>query len=298
MTDDNTDAVDGPEVVYATDPELPGEITTGSGEEYDEPYHDPEWLHMQYHIQKQTQKEMAERAGVHRGTIRKWMKKHDIPRRGKSEAIGMAHGRDPLVWDEEWIRKQYCDNGLSTTEIAELRDVSKPVVLKALDRFGIERRGISESVELARSKEREGSVLEDGDKLRYLYHKRGMSFPQLAEELGWSIGAIRSAFDRHNIPTRSKKAAQLNRSKREKCNPEDSDRELVSADGIDASWRDLKDVNTGCYVPYRDPQWLKKRVEEDLSDAEIAEACDVDVASSTIIRWRENFGIERDNDDQ
>jgi len=41
-------------------------------------------------------------------------------------------------WNEDWLRKKYCDELLSTYEIAELTDVSAAAVGRSLNKFDIE----------------------------------------------------------------------------------------------------------------------------------------------------------------
>ena len=49
-------------------------------------YHDPEWLRQKYWEEGMSAPQIADEVGVSDGAIRKWMKRHDIPRRSKSEA--------------------------------------------------------------------------------------------------------------------------------------------------------------------------------------------------------------------
>lgn len=48
---------------------------------------DKETLETLYHIEKQTQKEIADKYNVDPSCVRKWMKKHSITPRTKSEAM-------------------------------------------------------------------------------------------------------------------------------------------------------------------------------------------------------------------
>lgn len=56
----------------------------------DGPHKDKEWLREKYHGEKLSQKEIADIVGVHKGTIKYWLDKHDIEARDKKEAINLS----------------------------------------------------------------------------------------------------------------------------------------------------------------------------------------------------------------
>lgn len=278
------------DTVYATRPEK------GSTEsEKDWPDHtDPEWLKYQYHVLGKTQKEMGEVVGKHRTTIRYQMKKYDITTRDRSEASVVGYGTPGKLRDEGWLREQYVEKEVSPAEIAEKVDVSPRTVYNALEREGVEIRDRSEANELRAKRIHSDRKYSNPEWLKHQYLTLGKSSYQIARENDWGVETVRKALERHGIPLRSRTSATLIRYKTEKCPTGDSDRDLVSPDGIDASWRDLKDRNVGCYIQYRDPKWLREQVESGLSYREIAAACDVDCTYTTIKEWIGRFGIERD----
>lgn len=57
-------------------------------------YHDAEWLRERYHEEGMTQAEIAEECGVSPRAIRKWMKRHDIPRREVKGENHPLHGQE------------------------------------------------------------------------------------------------------------------------------------------------------------------------------------------------------------
>ena len=59
------------------------------------PHKDKEWLRQKYVDEKQSQKEIAEIAGVHKGTVKYWLDKHGIDIRSKSEAAKIRAKRYP-----------------------------------------------------------------------------------------------------------------------------------------------------------------------------------------------------------
>lgn len=289
------DDYDPGRTVYATDPEDQGEVKTGTGEEYDEPYHDPEWLHMQYHAMGRTQEEMAESCGVNCGTIRRWMNRHEIPIRDNAKAASLSQGGDTRLWDADWLRSQYVSQEKTTREIAEYLDVHRVTVSRALERCGIEARDRSEQAKIQHEHEYGGEKYNDPVWLEHQYKKLGKSPYDIAEENGWGAETVREALQRYGIKTRSHKSAILNAYKRKKCDSKNGGRDLVSAEGIDASWRDIQDRDQSCYLQYRDPTWLRKQVERGYSHSEIAERCNVECTSNTIKNWTDRFGIERDD---
>lgn len=281
------------ETVYATAPERDFDLEA-SREEYDEPYHDPEMLNYHYHVLRKSQRQIAEYFDVTCGTIKYWMNKNDIEKRDRAKAVSLAHGGHQLLWDEDWLREQYVNNEIPVTKIAEKLDVGVSAVMNAMERAGIEVRDHSESIKLAHNRIHGDRKYNDPKWLYHEYWRRCKSMGQIAEEHGWSAAAIERALNKHDIQTRSLKASKLLQYKKEKCVPLSNERDYEMDElKLDVSWRDLKDVERGCVVPYRDKKWLSNRVADGLSNREIADICDCDVHRETIRKWRQKFGIER-----
>lgn len=106
-------------------------------------YHSAEWLSAQYWGKGRTLTEIADLCDVSHTTIREWMNKHDIPRRGQSEA--QIDDLQPYH-DPEWLRREYWENERSLHNIADECDVTGAAVLKWMRKHDIERRTVSESM--------------------------------------------------------------------------------------------------------------------------------------------------------
>lgn len=280
------------ETVYATEPD-----TSSTGEERDWPDHtDPEWLHYQYHTLGKTLVQMSNIAGVSDSTVLYQMKKHGVERRDKGEAISIGM-LDPKLLNEDWLREKYVEEEMSTVEIGEICDVPSGTVHRILERNGIETRSFEEAAKIRGEKVLESGKHNDRDWLHHQYITLGKSGKEIAEEADCHPQTVWEALERHNITTRSVKARFLNKHKMEKCETEKTERELVSSGGIDASWEDIQDKNNGCYIQYRDPNWLRDMVDEGLTMDEMVERCNVDVGKTTIYRWLNRFGIDYDDYD-
>lgn len=292
------------ETVYATEPieERPDSTTADD----DTPNHqDPEWLYTQYWALGRSQPEMADVVGVGQTTIGRWMRRHDIETRSHGKANSMAHGGHPKLWDEEWLLKQYVNQEKSTYLIAEQLDVASRTVYRALERWGIETRTISEATRLRHEREYGDRKYNDAEWLQHQYETLGKSTVKIAEEHGWASGTVRRALHRHGITSRSIKTAQLTRYKKDHCVRPTNAPETVTADEdgrpqIDATMKDITDVERGCWVPYRDREWMQSRVEEECSPREIADRItsmlpgDEGVTFATVGEWLQRLDIERE----
>lgn len=108
-------------------------------------YQDEDWLVYHYWALRKTAKEMADAADCHPSTITKWMRAHGIPVRTGGEHIAVD---DPRLDDPEWIREKYWEDGLSTPEIGDICDVSGDKVCRLMNEYGIEKRSLSERMEV------------------------------------------------------------------------------------------------------------------------------------------------------
>lgn len=276
------------ETVYATEPVTEPQ----DDEEPDGPVHrDKEWLHYQYNILGKPMAELADAAEVDETTILYQMEKHGLDRWDKSEAVSKGRGAGNKLWNEEWLRDQYDNKEKSALQIADELDTVKGAVYNALDRYGIETRTPSEARTIRHEREYGDEEYNNSSWLYHQYAVLGKSISTIAEENGWSTSPVQRALKRYNIKALSQRASLLLHHKKENGVSVQEPRELVSSSGIDASWKDLKDVKRGKYVPYRDRDWLRKQVNKGLSNVEIAEECDV--SHRTIYNWMERLGVER-----
>lgn len=135
-------------------------------------YADRDWLFDQYVVRGKSTNEIAESVGCHHETIRKWLKKHDVDIRSRSEAALLRYeqelagystgeerelvGDDLTIdasWrdlgdrnfvegvpyrDESWLRDVYDEVG-NTEKIADICGVSGTTIRNWMDKFNIER---------------------------------------------------------------------------------------------------------------------------------------------------------------
>lgn len=261
-------------------------------------HHDPEWLYTQYWLLGRNTEEMAELAGVTGTTICRNMEKRGVPRRDRGEWVSRGHGTSQLIRDGDWLRSQYIDEKKSVAQIAAEQDTPCSTVYYALRREGVELRDYGEAGQLRVAEESTSKQYRDRQWLHQQYWVLGLSASDIASKADCSVCTVYRALDDLGIRTRSYKASNLQRVKREKGTRPDQPRKLVTSDGIDASWRDLKDRQSSEYVQYRDPKWLREQVDAGLTHREIAENCENDVHQVTISKWIRRFGIGDNGGDE
>jgi predicted transcriptional regulator len=157
-----------------------------------EPLKDESWLREQYCEQKRTLSEIGDDLGVTPCSVITWMEKHDIERRGHSEA-----GVDvdiELLQDESWLREQYCAREKALSKIADEVGVCIDSVVTWLDKHDIERRGYSEA-------STDGNVepLKDESWLREQYCEQERTMSEIGDELHVSITAVVNWMEKHDI---------------------------------------------------------------------------------------------------
>ena len=99
-------------------------------------YHDKEWLKREYVDKRRTITDVGDECGVSSTTISDWLDRHDIGARSQRE----AQKPDKPYTDREWLAHNYRTKERSMKDIADECDVSHPVILKWLRRFGIKTR--------------------------------------------------------------------------------------------------------------------------------------------------------------
>ncbi len=165
-------------------------------------YRNEEWLREQYCENELTQKEIAGLTNVTRHTISNWLERHDIERRSLSET--KTEGNLEKLADEEWLRKQYCENGLGQREIAELADVSKQAVSTWMNKHGIDRRSTG------RQADGDTEPLKDEEWLREQYCDKEKTTYEIADKLGVSAVTVGNWMRRHEIESRSAAESHTN----------------------------------------------------------------------------------------
>ena len=158
-------------------------------------YRNEEWLQEQYWEQEKTLRQIADKAGVSQKTITNWMDKHEIERRGISEA--RTDGDVEPLKNEEWLRKQYYEQEKSADKIADERDVHKTTVIAWMKKHDIERRSSG------RQADGDTEPLKDEEWLRERYCEQEKSTCEIANKLGLSKTTVRKRMDEHGIERRS-----------------------------------------------------------------------------------------------
>lgn len=115
-------------------------------------YKDKDWLKAEYLNKEKSTVDIAEECKVGSSTIRRWLKKFSIARRGLSKAISLGHDEGEKYKDKGWLIRQYWGLGKSTTDIAREADVDVKTVLFFMDKLDVPKRSKSESISLSRNK--------------------------------------------------------------------------------------------------------------------------------------------------
>lgn len=101
-------------------------------------YQDKSTLATLYYDEGLEQKEIAEKFGVARNTISRWMSRHDIsPGRGLRREHPKAEQPDPEYRKKEVLERLYYDEGLTQKAIAEKFGVSHHSISRWMNHHGI-----------------------------------------------------------------------------------------------------------------------------------------------------------------
>lgn len=145
-------------------------------------YRDAAWLVKKYVLDELSTRSMAAIAGCSRETIRYWLDKHGIERRGTSEAVqlsyGSCEGRSVVYRDLSWLSQKYRVEKLSCQEIGRICGVTPGTIHNWLKRHGIVSRTLSEAAQLVWASE--DTRYRDEDWLREKYVREKL----YAHELG------------------------------------------------------------------------------------------------------------------
>jgi len=129
--------------------------------------------------------QIAEEFGCSAETVRTWLEKYDVERRA-------VHDYHDDGWkDEAWLREQYINQDLKSTEIAEQVGVHRSTVSNVLREFGIRDEKV-ESETPWRSKKL----------LERLYVEEQRTTIEIANRLGCSNETISYWLRKHDISTR------------------------------------------------------------------------------------------------
>jgi predicted DNA-binding protein YlxM (UPF0122 family) len=113
----------------------------------DKPYRDKDTLVNLYIDKEMSQIEIAEKFGVSSSTISTYLQRNNIPTRGSGPKV-----QYPELHNEDWLRKKYVKNGMSSRDIADELGVNKSAVLDGLRECGISRRDTSTATKMGMDK--------------------------------------------------------------------------------------------------------------------------------------------------
>jgi len=134
-------------------------------------YRDEEWLQEQYVEKDLSTVDIGRKCGVAANTVATWLDKFNIEIQNPGNPIS-----DRRLNNEEWLRKQYCEQRCSMSEIAEKCDCSRNTVRRRLNKHGVEiRSGGSEP---------KHPKLTDTNWLMKQYHEKDKSISEIADSLG------------------------------------------------------------------------------------------------------------------
>lgn len=159
------------------------------------PLRDEEYMRELYNRRGQTTEDIAEAHGYHKTTVSKWLKRHDIEVN--------SGGKDSIedLDDGEYLREQYVDRGLSTTEIAEKHDCSDVTVGRWLKKHDIETRQFGKKAP---------EELQDKETLKRLYVDEGLFGSEIADRVGCGESTVHAWLHHHDIDVRDKGLAGQN----------------------------------------------------------------------------------------
>lgn len=164
-------------------------------------YCDRDWLYEQYIILKKSTVRIAEEAGCANPTVGKWLKRHGIPVRSQSEAMGC-----PVeLQNKDWLYEQYVLQNKNMKEIAEELGCGHNTVFEWVKRHNLtkscptKRRKLNYKYDRLLCKE----LLYD------IYVTQKKSTVEIAALLNCSHASVWQWLNRHNIPTRSVRESRL-----------------------------------------------------------------------------------------
>ena len=99
-------------------------------------YTNESWLHQRYWTDKLSTRKIGTLCGVEGGTIRKHMRKLNIPARTVSEAYREGYGVSPYR-DKKWLYREYWKKGGTLRSIAEMCGRDRTTIRDWFEEFGI-----------------------------------------------------------------------------------------------------------------------------------------------------------------
>lgn len=275
-------------------------MSSKSTENGSEPkYRDAAWLREQYVEQEQSTREIGETCGCSDDTIRRWLKRHGVERRGRGGSTA-----NKQLADKEWIREQYIEKGNSTYEIAEKCGCHHSTVGKWIKRHGFETRGTGGEGTADRRLTDEGWLYKQ-------YIERELTTYEIGDECECSAHTVARWLHKHGIETRGGNLGPVDERLKDEqwlreqyVNREQTQAEI--AEKCDCStqpvskWLNEHEVETRSRTSHfnaepadqrlANSEWLYEQyVEHQRTTLEIADECDC--GKNTVCRWLGKHGI-------
>lgn len=152
-----------------------------------------DWLREQYVEMELSAIKIAQIVGCHADAVRQALERFGIPRR-TGGVDGLFARNYPVLKDENWLLQEYVQKERTVRDIAAQLGCSTALVLRALERKGIDRRHTQVCAE----------KLKDQNWLEREYVDKQRSGPDIAKELGCSKYAVYRALKRHDISARQR----------------------------------------------------------------------------------------------
>jgi DNA-binding CsgD family transcriptional regulator len=261
-----------------------------------------QWLREQYWEKERTTAEIAEKLGLSGTTVRKYMRRYDIERRGMSEA--RTDGNAERLQNERWLREQYWEKGHTLAEIAQKLSVSSGAVRNSMERHDIERRGESKA-------QTDGNVerLQNEQWLREQYCDEERTSYDIAAELGVSDTTVREQMEEYGIDRRDVSVEGLDeeRLREQYYNKGLTGYEIAEKLGVTPpavynrmeaygmERRSMSEIQTdGNIQPLESEQWVREQYcKKGYTTAEIAEK--LGVSDNTVCCRMDRHDIKRRN---
>ena len=158
---------------------------------------DEAWLQEQYVKQDKSVTSIADELNITSGTVRRWLRQHDIELRGNSKLPERAEEK---LNDEEWLKKQYTEERRTTVDIADELNTTSVTVRRWLRQHNIEVRGNSES----KLQESVVKKLHDEEWLREQYIEHSRSIYDIADDLNISNNTVKTWLQKYDIEIRNR----------------------------------------------------------------------------------------------
>jgi len=138
--------------------------------------HDKDWLKREYVEKGRSGCEIAEELGIDNNPVYKWLDKHGLESRTRSEA--RSDGDVVKLHDERWLRREYVEKERTGPDIAEECGVYPDTVYAWLERHDIQIREMGHS-----RSDGDWKRLQDDEWLRTQYEEQNRSTRDIGSEL-------------------------------------------------------------------------------------------------------------------